>query len=156
MILFSINQGQFTEAAAFPNSYHFLSIDINLKKLNFCLNFWPLKRVWKSYLDFSRVNDVKVISFVTLLNNDLSGNGRYGKHGIEDVWSLVLVQMWKKDVFGNCLRQWGHGLVVFWDHLKKIRDLLIKKNLSQRKRAFQTLSKKNRQIARRKQTFTNF
>ena len=84
-------------------------------------SFWPLMKV--KYLDFAGVNDVKVISFVALLNNDLSGNGRYGKHGIEDVWSLVFVQMWKKDVFGNGLWQWGHGLVVFWDHLKKIRSL---------------------------------
>ncbi len=53
------------------------------------------------------------------------------KHGIEDVGSLVFVEVVEEDVPGDGLRQGGHGLVVLWHHFLDVgRGVLLGDGLS--------------------------
>ena len=71
-----------------------------------------------SYLNFAGVYDIKVVTLITLLDNDLSGYGTDWKHGVKDIRPFVFIEMRKKDIFGDGLGQGSHGLEVLWDHLK--------------------------------------
>lgn len=93
------------------------------------LSSWTCKRVimsarnceWRYvsiYLDFSAIDDVEVVSFVTLLDDGFSWKAVDRKHGVEDVRTFVFVQMREQDILGDRFRQGGHRLVVLRHHLR--------------------------------------
>ena len=58
-----------------------------------------------THLYFARVDDVEVVSLVSLLDDDLPGDGVDREHGVEDVGALVLVQVGEEHVLGDGLGQ---------------------------------------------------
>ena len=55
----------------------------------------------KCHLDFALIDDIKVVSFVALLDDDFSRVGADREHGVKDIGALVLIQMWKEHVLGD-------------------------------------------------------
>ena len=45
------------------------------------------------HLDFALIDDIKVVAFVVLLDDDLSRMGADREHGVKDVGPLVFIQM---------------------------------------------------------------
>lgn len=107
-----IDQRQLSEAASLANIENFLSVDINF---NFSLQVKTSKLLTRSIFRKNLINDVKVVSFVSLSDDDLSGNARVGKHSVKNIRSFIFVQMAEEDILGNCLGQRGHGFVVLGD-----------------------------------------
>ena len=73
-----------------------------------------------TYLNFPIVNDVKVVSLITLLNNNLARGVIGRKHGIKDVTHLSLIQVLEQDIGLDGVGHGLKGILVFWDNLELI------------------------------------
>ena len=91
-------QRQLTERAALSETKDLSLIDVNL--------------------DLPLVNDVEVVALVALLDDDLPRHGRGGEHRVEDVRTLVLVQVAEQDlkdaIQGDFLANWSPFCRMFW------------------------------------------
>lgn len=65
------------------------------------------------------IDDVEVISFVSLLDDGLPWKEIDWKHGVENVWAFVLVQVREQDVLRYGFGQGRHCLVVLRHDLKR-------------------------------------
>merc|ERR1719509_77807 len=88
-----VYQRQLTERAALSETKDFLLIDVNL--------------------DLPLVDDVEVVALVALLDDDLPRHGRGGEHRVEDVRTLVLVQVAERDHSVECFGE-GHSGLAAW------------------------------------------
>lgn len=70
------------------------------------------------YLNIALLNNVKVVSLISLLNDTLSCLVNNREHGIKNVRPLAGVQVRKEDALFNRLGQLSHRLVILRDNLK--------------------------------------
>ena len=73
----------------------------------------------------ARVNDVKVVSFVALLDDLLPSLGFDLKHGIENVRELVLLEVLEQNVANHHRSEVLHRHCVLRDHLLLVRLGLV-------------------------------
>lgn len=77
-----------------------------------------------TYLYFSRINYIKIVSLITLPDDSLSGKTLHGEHGIKHVRPLRLIQVSEQHIGRYGSGQSTHCFVVFWHHLEIEIDLI--------------------------------
>lgn len=70
-----------------------------------------------THLDSAFIDNVKVVSLISLFHYVFASLVQYGKHGIENVCPLVSVQVVEEDTLFNRLGKLGHCFRIFGDHL---------------------------------------
>lgn len=73
----------------------------------------------KTYVNCARVENVEVVSVVTLFDDGLVRLRLDGEHGVEYVLFFSFVQMAEQNVLLDGLRQGGSSFLIFWDILQE-------------------------------------